>query len=137
VTNELNRLHHDDEGVRSFAMSRLRSALTGIDESMLPAIIDRLSVKGIVCVDDAGVSLRAARDSGLSEALEELRTRVLDIFQRADSKPPDVNELIAHTGASRSQIDAITRHCGAEGTLVHIGAGMFLHHRIAGTFRCP
>jgi selenocysteine-specific elongation factor len=123
----LAELHAHSPSEKAIPRSRLAQALSRRGRPhVIGAIIDRLIRAGQLVGDDQSIALpRFAPRLTAAQAL--LRQRLLDAFSSAGLSPPDVSTVARDARASDADLRPVVDLCVAEGQLVHVGDGMFLH----------
>ncbi|MGD9648655.1 MAG: selenocysteine-specific translation elongation factor, partial [Pirellulales bacterium] len=116
-----------------------RDRVTALDRrnceaTIVPALIDRLIERGALHGDQQAVAL-AGFSPRLSQVQQRLRERLLGEFQAAGYQPPTPVDLAQATSSSAEQIREMLDLCVAEGQLVHLTEGWYLHADVAAMLR--
>ena len=123
----LEELHTHNPLEKSIPRSRLVQALSRRGQPhVIGALIDRLIRAGKMVGDEQAVALPKFAPK-LTAAQAQLRRRLLDAFAAAGLAPPDVSSVARDVRAGDADVRPVVDLCVAEGQLVHIGDGMFLH----------
>jgi selenocysteine-specific elongation factor len=127
ILRVLAELHAQSPLEKSIPRSRLLQALARRGQPhVIGALVDRLIRAGKMVGDDQSVALPKFAPT-LTAAQAQLRQRLLDAFASAGLTPPDVAGVARDARASDADLRPVVDLCVAEGQLVHIGDGMFLH----------
>ena len=127
IQRVLAELHAHSPLEKSIPRSRLVQALSRRGQPhVIAALIDRLIRAGQIVGDDQSVALPKFAPK-LTAAQAQLKQRLLDAFAAAGLSPPDVTSVARGARASDADLRPVVDLCVAEGQLVHVGDGMFLH----------
>jgi selenocysteine-specific elongation factor len=127
ILRVLEELHAHSPLEKSVPRSRLMQALNRRGQPhVIGALLDRLIRTGAVVGDEHTVALPKFNPK-LTAAQAQLKQRLLDAFASAGLSPPDVSSVARDARASESDLRPVVDLCVAEGQLVHVGSGMFLH----------
>ncbi len=123
----LDELHAQSPVEKSIPRSRLSQTVSRRGEPhVIGALIDRLIRAGKIVGDEHAVALPKFNPK-LTAAQSHLKRRLLDAFASAGLSPPDVSVVARDARASEADLRPVVDLCVAEGQLVHVGSGMFLH----------
>jgi selenocysteine-specific elongation factor len=127
ILRVLEDLHAHSPLEKSIPRSRLGQALSRRGQPhVIGALVDRLIRAGKIAGDEQFVALPRFAPK-LTAAQAQLRQRLLGAFAAAGLSPPDVTSVARDACANESDLRPVVDLCVAEGQLVHVGDGMFLH----------
>jgi selenocysteine-specific elongation factor len=127
ILRVLDELHARSRLEKSIPRSRLAAALSRRGQPhVIGALIDRLIRAGQIVGDEQSIALPKFAPK-LTAAQAQLRQRLLDAFAAAGLSPPDVTRVARDARAGDADLRPVVDLCVAEGQLVHVGDGMFLH----------
>ena len=127
ILRVLEDLHAQSPLEKSIPRSRLLAVLSRRGQPhVIGALIDRLIRAGQIAGDDQSVALPKFAPR-LTAAQAQLKERLLNAFAAAGLSPPAVSSVARDARASESDLRPVVDLCVAEGQLVHVGDGMFLH----------
>ncbi|MFO0910186.1 MAG: selenocysteine-specific translation elongation factor [Isosphaeraceae bacterium] len=99
VIRALGRLHATKPRQSSVPRSHLAAELPDLgSETLLSALVDRLKTRGLVVSDARSVALQGFEPK-LSQAERRLKGEIAEALRGGGFSPPDLNDLIASTGA--------------------------------------
>jgi len=114
---------------RDAAVSRTRVAellrMTD-DQALVNAVLDRLIDAGALQGDEQSVA-DARFAPKLSAQQIALRDGIVAAFADAGTSPPSEGDLCGSLKASESQVRQMLELCAAQGEIVHLGGGLYLH----------
>ncbi len=123
----LERMHQEEPLRTHLDSSRLvaRLAYRG-DRPVAEAVLAWLAKKGRIRLSRRGAAL-PGRGPKLSRSEEELLTRIVETFRAAAFQPPSVAEVKNQTTRNQAAVPQLVDLAVAQGDLVTIFPGIFLH----------
>ncbi|MCE9533823.1 MAG: selenocysteine-specific translation elongation factor [Planctomycetes bacterium] len=127
VLDLLARLHQEKPLLTTHDRPKTLALLDYIgDDSILQAIVDRLISRKLL-VGDARRIARADFKPKLSINQRKLKDKLVEAHREAGFQPPDPKSFAAKAAGNTAALDDIFEVAVAEGLLVRIAEGMFLH----------
>jgi selenocysteine-specific elongation factor len=112
---------------RDLPSSKLIQSMAGAShDDVIEDVIDRMIESGKL-VGDAHLVAKPQFKPKLTAAQARLRETVLRDFGDAALAPPDPAAVARRAGVSEADLRPVLELCLADGDLVHVGQGMFLH----------
>jgi len=96
------------------------------DEALVAAVVDRLLAKKVLVGDGRRVAW-AEHKPKLSQAQRKLKEKIVAVYRSAGFQPPEMESFTAQAGGQASALKDLFEVCVAEGLLVAVGGGFYLH----------
>jgi selenocysteine-specific elongation factor len=127
ILNALGRMHEESPLMTSHDRQKLQSQLDYVgDEPLVHAAVDRL-IRRKQVVGDLRRVARADYKPKLSANLRKLKDKVVAAFLEAGFQPPDPATFAGQAGGNAASLKDLFDVCVAEGLLVPIADGIYLH----------
>ena len=104
------------------------------DGHVIQATVDRLIDRGILRGDRQAIAL-ADFSPRLSANQTRLRDQVLTTLREAELTPPTPANIARSTSSKEQDVCELLRLCAAQGELVHLGDGLYLHREVEAAIR--
>ncbi|HEV3343290.1 MAG TPA: selenocysteine-specific translation elongation factor [Pirellulales bacterium] len=99
------------------------------EEPVVEAILAAMSRAGRLTIGDRGVAL-PGHGPQLSKNEQKLLADIIDTFCTSGYEPPTVEEIRGRTTKNQQSVEQLVALAAAEGQLVEIGGGLFLHAEV-------
>ncbi|MDH3583150.1 MAG: selenocysteine-specific translation elongation factor [Phycisphaerae bacterium] len=126
LSQALKRRHEAAPLERTVARSALARSLADIEPRLVDGLLNRMIEQGILVGDEKSVGLAEA-GTRLTENQEQSIHRIIDRFDHGAFSPPSADDLAAELSCSPAETRLLLDWCVAQGQLVHIGGGLYLH----------
>jgi selenocysteine-specific elongation factor len=127
VLDAVGQLHADFPLMSMHDRNRLQDLLAYVkDDGLVQATVDRL-LKRKKLIGDPHRVARADFKPKLSANLRKLKDTVVQAFLDAKFQPPMPSSFTAQAGGNAANLGDLFDVCVAEGDLVHIADGIYLH----------
>lgn len=127
VIHVLRSLHEAHPLMSTHDRQQVVSALNFIGEdAFIQSAIDHLLEQKILLGDSNRIAW-AAHKPKLSVNQRKLKDKMIESFKAAGFQPPEINSFAAQAGGNAAVLKDITDVCMAEGLLVQIADGIYLH----------
>jgi selenocysteine-specific elongation factor len=127
ILTVLGRLHEENPLMTSHDRQRVQSQLDYVgDDALVQATVERL-IKQRRVVGDLRRVARADFKPKLSANLRKLKDKVVATFQEAGFTPPEPGSFAGAAGGNASNLKDLFDVCVAEGYLVPVADGLYLH----------
>lgn len=123
----LQLLHEQNPLMTSHDRQKVQAQLDYVgDDALVHATVDRL-IKRKLIVGDLRRIAHADFKPKLSANLRKLKDKVVAAFKEGNFQPPDAASFTAQAGGNAANLKDLFDVCVAEGLLVPIADGLFLH----------
>lgn len=135
VLQVVGRLHQETPLMTSHDRHKLQASLDYLgEEGLVSAVVDRL-LKAKKLVGDARRVARADFKPKLSANLRKLKDKVVAAYAEAGFQPPEPGSFANQAGGNAASLDDLFEVCVAEGFLVRVGPGLYLHAEVEARMR--
>ncbi len=123
----LTRLHEEYPLMSWQDRQKVQSQLDYVgDEALVNATVNRLLERHVL-VGDLKRIARADHKPKLSNSQRKLKEKMITAYKQAGFQPPDPAEFAAQAGGNAANLGDLYEVCRAEGFLVPIAEGIYLH----------
>jgi selenocysteine-specific elongation factor len=127
ILQNLSRLHEEFPLMSLHDRQRLQSQLDYVgDDNLVHATVNRLLERKLL-VGDLKRIARADHKPKLSNNQRKIKDKMITAYKQAGFQPPDMAEFAAQAGGNAANLKDLYEVCIAEGFLVHIAEGIYLH----------
>jgi selenocysteine-specific elongation factor len=127
ILQNLSRLHEQFPLMSWQDRQKLQSQLDYVgDESLVHATVNRLLERKLL-VGDLKRIARADHKPKLSNSQRKLKDKMIAAYKEAGFQPPDAADFAAQAGGNAANLKDLFEVCVAEGYLVHVADGLYLH----------
>lgn len=124
INEALKQLHTSSPLAAGFSRQDIATAMRSAnDVALITAMIDVAIKRKTLAADDQLVALPGAAPQ-LSKKQRAMRDTIIDSYRTAGFKPPDSDKVV---DAPIKEIRKMLELCVAQGKLVHLGSGFYLH----------
>jgi selenocysteine-specific elongation factor len=135
IKNLLLQLHEQFPLMSSHDRQKIQAQLDYLgDDALVNAVVDRLLATKVLVGDGRRIAL-ATHKPKLSTAQKKLKEKIIENFQEAQFQPPEVSSFTNQAGGNASSLKDLFEVCTAEGHLVQLGEGLYLHTQHDATLR--
>jgi selenocysteine-specific elongation factor len=135
ILQALARMHEESPLMTTHDRQKLQSQLDYVgDEALVHAAVDRLIQRKQLLGDLRRVA-RADFKPKLSANLRKLKDKVVAAYLEAGFQPPDLASFAGQAGGNAASLKDLFDVCAAEGLLVPISEGIYLHGDIDADMR--
>jgi selenocysteine-specific elongation factor len=99
------------------------------EEPVVETILAAMNRAGRLKIGDRGIAL-PGHGPQLSKNEQKLLAEIIDTFRTSGYEPPTVEEIRARTTKNQQSVEQLVALGAAEGQLVEIGSGLFLHAEV-------
>lgn len=131
----LTKLHEQFPLMSSHDRQKVQSELNYLgDESLVQALVERLIAQRIITGDNRRIAL-ATHKPKLSTAQRKLKEKIIEGYQAASFQPPEAGSFANQAGGNASSLKDLFEVCTAEGHLIQLAEGLYLHAEHEATLR--
>lgn len=125
----LHRLHEQHPLRSKLERQQLAAGFPYLEEAVFAAVLDSLRQAGRVQISGDGVTL-AGHGPKLSQYERKLLDELIELFRTAGIQSPSVAECQQRAAKSRQSVPQLLALAAANGDLVEIAAGYYLHRDV-------
>jgi selenocysteine-specific elongation factor len=135
ILHALGRMHEESTLMTTHDRQKLQSQLDYVgDEALVHAAVDRLIQRKQIVGDLRRVA-RADFKPKLSANLRKLKDKVVAAYLEAGFQPPDPSAFAGQAGGNAASLKDLFDVCVAEGLLVPIADGIYVHSDVDADMR--
>ncbi len=135
IRTALDRLHDQFPLMSTHDRQKVQSQLDYVgDEALVHAAVDRL-IAAKKLVGDLRRIGRAEFKPKLSANLRKLKDKLVAAYQEARFQPPEPSSFAGQAGGNAANLDDLLGVCVAEGHLIHITEGVYIHSDVEADMR--
>lgn len=135
ILDVLGRLHEQSPLMTSHDRRKVQSQLDYLgDDNLVHAAVDRLLTRKLLVGDQRRIA-RADFKPKLSVNLRKLKDKIAVVYREAGFQPPDPSEFSGQAGGNAASLRDLFDVCAAEGILVPVQDGLYLHAEHEATMR--
>lgn len=127
ILQNLGRMHEESPLMSWQDRQKLQSQLDYVgDETLVHATVQRLLERKLLIGDLKRIA-RADHKPKLSNNQRKIKDKMMAAYKAAGFQPPDPAEFAAQAGGNAANLKDLYEVCIAEGFLVHIADGLYMH----------
>lgn len=127
VKDSLEKLHADFPLMSTHDRFKVQAQLAYVgDDALVQAAVDDL-LRSKVLIGDAKRIALASHKPKLSTNQRKLKDKMIESFKEAKFQPPEIASFAPQAAGNAAVLNDITEVCVAEGYLVPIAEGLYLH----------
>jgi selenocysteine-specific elongation factor len=129
VEKTLQKMHAQNPLRSTLDRKKVASAFRYLDTAVLDSVLSLLQADGRIRLDQRGVAL-AGHGPKLSQSERKLLGELIELLRTAGIQAPSVAECQKQTGKKQQTVAQLLALAAADGDLVEIAAGLYLHRDV-------